>query len=106
MTMVLRLTPRTGGLLGLFAALNGGDLLSTWIDLRAGLREGNPFMSMLLQQHGFAALIAYKLVVIGVVTLITAALWPERPRLVGYTLLVCDFLVFCAIAINVLQFPS
>lgn len=103
--MALRLSPRSGGLLGTFAALNVGDLLSTWLDLHAGLREGNPFMSMLLMQHGFGALIAYKALVIVIVGVITASLWDERPRLVGVTLIACDVLVFCAVAVNVVQFP-
>jgi Domain of unknown function (DUF5658) len=104
--MVIRISPRTSMLLALFAALNIGDLVSTWIDLQAGLREGNPFMNFLLQEHGFGALIAYKILVILLVGVVTALMWQVRPRLVGYTLIACDFLVFCAITINVLQFPS
>lgn len=104
--MVLRFSPRSGGLLGLFTALNAGDLISTWIDLHAGLHEGNPFMSFLLSQHGFGALILYKILVVTLVSVITATLWDERPRLVGYTLLACDLLVFTAVIVNVLQFPS
>ncbi len=103
--MYLSLSPRTLALLGMFAALNIGDLVSTWLDLHAGLREGNPFMSMLLAQHGFGALICYKVLVVSVVGVITALLWNARPRLVGVTLLVCDLLVFAAITINILQFP-
>jgi hypothetical protein len=103
--MVLRLSPRSGGLLALFAAVNTGDLISTWVDLHAGLREGNPFMSMLLTQHGFGALIMYKVLVVALVSVITLLLWPERPRLVSYTLLACNLLVCCAIAVNVVQFP-
>ena len=101
-----RVSLRTVGLIGLFAALNIGDLVSTWIDLRAGLREGNPFMSMLLTQHGFGALIFYKVLVVLIVGAITTSLWSVRPRLVGITLLVCDLLVFAAIAVNVVQFPA
>lgn len=101
-----RISARTALLIGLFAALNIGDLVSTWLDLRAGLREGNPFMSMLLTQHGFGALIFYKVLVVGIVGLITAALWSVKPRLVGVTILVCDLLVFAAITVNVLQFPA
>ncbi len=104
--MLTSVSPRSLTLIGLFAALNGGDLLSTWIDLRAGLREGNPFMSMLLLQHGFGALIFYKVLVVGIVACITVTLWSVRPRLVGLTLLVCDLLVFAAITVNVLQFPT
>lgn len=103
--MFTSVSPRSLILVGMFAALNVGDLLSTWIDLRAGLREGNPFMSMLLTQHGFGALICYKLIVVGLVGAITVALWGVRPRLVGLTLLICDLLVFAAVTINVLQFP-
>lgn len=93
-------------LLGLFATLNGGDLVSTWIDLRAGLREGNPFMSFLLAQHGFAALIFYKILVVGIVGVVMGSLWPVHPRLVGITLVICNVLVFGAVAINVMQFPG
>ncbi len=103
--MALSLSPRSLVLLGMFTALNVGDLVSTWVDLHAGLREGNPFMSMLLAQHGFGALVLYKILVIVVVSIITGALWTTRPRLVGITLLICDLLVFAAVTANVLQFP-
>jgi len=104
--MAWQISPRTGLLLVLFAILNIGDLVSTWIDLHAGLREGNPFMSMLLLQHGFGALIAYKAIVISLVAGITIVMWTLRPRLVGFTLLACDVLVFSAILINVIQIPA
>jgi hypothetical protein len=103
--MAITLSPRSLLLLGMFATLNVGDLVSTWVDLHAGLREGNPFMNMLLAQHGFGALILYKILVVVVVSAITGALWAARPRLVGMTLLVCDLLVFAAVTANVLQFP-
>jgi hypothetical protein len=103
--MLTTVTPRAAALIALFAALNGGDLISTWIDLQAGLREGNPFMSLLLSEHGFGALIVYKLMVVALVGIITIVLWSVRPRLVGVTLGICNLLVFGAVAINVIQFP-
>jgi hypothetical protein len=103
--MLTTVTPRAVALVGIFAALNGGDLISTWVDLNAGLHEGNPFMSLLLSEHGFGALIVYKLMVVALVGVITIVLWSVRPRLVGVTLGICNVLVFGAIAINVLQFP-
>jgi hypothetical protein len=96
----------TRALLVLFAALNIGDLLSTWLDLRAGLHEGNPLMNVLLAQHGFAALILYKVFVIGVVAVVAAAMWRDRPKLVAITLVACNVLVLGAVAINVLQYPG
>ena len=103
--MLTSVTPRAVALIGLFAALNCGDLVSTWLDLHAGLREGNPFMSLLLAQHGFGALIVYKLMVVALVAIITIVLWSVRPRLVGVTLGICNLLVFGAVAVNLLQFP-
>lgn len=101
--MTIRFSLRNALLIAGFALLNIGDLLSTWIDLHSGMREGNPFMSMLLAQHGFGALIAYKAVVVGVVGVVVSALWDSRPRLVGWTLVACDLLVFSAVAVNVMQ---
>jgi hypothetical protein len=98
-------SPRVIILVALFAILNAGDLISTWIDLEAGLQEGNPLMSLLLMRHGFGALILYKTIVVCFVSAITIFLWSARPRLVGLTLLACDVLVFGAIVVNVLQFP-
>ena len=103
--MLSMVTPRAAALITLFAALNGGDLISTWVDLNAGLHEGNPFMSLLLAEHGFGALIVYKLMVVALVGVITIVLWSVRPRLVGVTLGICNVLVLGAVAINVLQFP-
>ncbi len=104
--MALEVSPRGGALIGLFAALNIGDLVSTWVDLHAGLREGNPFMNMLLAQHGFGALIAYKALVVMIVGLVMISLWPARPRLVALTLAICNLLVLVAVAANVLQYPG
>jgi hypothetical protein len=103
--MLTPVTPRAVALIGLFAALNGGDLVSTWLDLHEGLREGNPFMSLLLVQHGFGALIVYKVMVVALVAIITIVLWSVRPRLVQVTLGICNFLVLGAVALNILQFP-
>lgn len=98
-------TVRSATLVAVFAILNAGDLISTWIDLHAGLREGNPLMSSLLQQYGFGALIFYKIFVVALVGGITISLFPIRPRMVSVTLFFCDLLVFAAILINVMQFP-
>lgn len=92
-------------LIALFAALNAGDLLSTWVDLHAGLREGNPFMSILLDQHGFGALIFYKVLVVAIVALVMGTLWDSRPRLVSGTLVLCNVLVLVAVASNIVQYP-
>jgi hypothetical protein len=93
-------------LVALFAILNAGDLMSTLLDLNAGLREGNPFMNLLLQHYGFGALIGYKCVVVALVGAITCFMFPQRPRLVAITMGVCDMLVFSAIVVNVVQFPA
>jgi hypothetical protein len=105
MDVSFAIPPRLIALMGLFAALNVGDLVSTWIDLHAGLHEGNPLMSQLLGSYGFGALIVYKIFVVSLVSGITLVLWSVRPRMVGMTLLACDVLVFGAIAVNVMQFP-
>ncbi len=105
MDVSFAIPPRMVALIGLFATLNIGDLVSTWVDLHAGLHEGNPLMSQLLAGYGFGALIVYKIFVVSLVAGITLILWSVRPRMVGFTLLACDVLVFGAIAINIMQFP-
>ncbi len=105
-TLARHLPPLAIAMLGFFAALNIGDLISTYVDLHAGLREGNPLMNHLLASHGFGALIAYKVVVITLVGVVTANLWRTRPKLVGYTLLACDVLIFAAVTSNIIQFPA
>lgn len=103
--MIAALSSRMGMAIALFATLNIGDLVSTWVDLHAGLHEGNPFMNHLLINHGFGALIAYKVLVVTFVGGVALTLSSVRPRLVVTTLLICDLLVFGAITINVLQYP-
>src|SRR5258707_6999712 len=61
--------PRPGGMpllvwLGIFGLLNGVDILSTWVGLANGMREGNPLMDGLLGNYGFGALIGYKFPVV------------------------------------------
>lgn len=104
--MTFQFTRGSGLLIGIFAALNLGDLISTWVDLGAGLREGNPFMSMLLTRHGFGALIAYKTIVVTVVAIVMGSLWHARPKLVSATMIFCDLLVFVAVAANIIQYPG
>jgi hypothetical protein len=89
--------------IALFCLLNAGDLLSTYLALGIGMREGNPLMSTLLAHFGFAALIVYKLLVVGVVGVGVVALRRFHPRLARITIVVCNALVFLAVSLNVLQ---
>lgn len=91
-------------LLGLFVVLNIGDLVSTYVALGIGMREGNPLMSSLLQHYGFASLIVYKLAVVIVVGGGALLLRRVHPRLAQVTLWVCNALVFTAVFLNVLQY--
>lgn len=90
--------------LGVYIAVNLGDLISTAVGLRAGLREGNPLMRSLLSQFGFAALVAYKVVVIVGVVAGLSLLARRHPRLAAVTLTVCNILVGLAVVLNVVQF--
>lgn len=90
--------------IGLFVLLNIGDLVSTYLALGIGMREGNPLMSSLLQHYGFAALILYKVVVVVIVGGGVLLLRRYHPRLAQITLYVCNALVFLAVFLNVLQF--
>lgn len=91
-------------LIGLFVLLNVGDLLSTYLALGIGMREGNPLMSALLARFGFGALIGYKLMVIAVVGIGVVALRQTHPRLARITIIACDALVLLAVLLNVIQF--
>ena len=91
-------------LLGLFVLLNVGDLISTYVALGIGMREGNPLMSALLRQYGFASLIVYKLAVVVVVGGGVLLLRRFHPRLAHVTIWVCNILVFVAVFLNLLQF--
>ena len=86
-----------------YVLLNVGDLVSTYVGLRAGLREANPLMSGLLAQSGFGALIAYKLAVIVAVVGGAIALIRMHPRAAYLTVHVCNGLVFLAVFLNVAQ---
>jgi hypothetical protein len=91
-------------LLGLFVLLNVGDLVSTYVALGIGMREGNPLMSALLQHYGFASLIVYKVAVVAVVGGGVLLLRRFHPRLAHVTIWVCNVLVFAAVFLNILQF--
>ena len=88
----------------IFVLLNIGDLVSTYVALGVGMREGNPLMSALLARFGFGALIGYKAAVVLVVELGVLLLRHVHPRLAQLTLLVCNCLVFVAVFLNVVQF--
>jgi uncharacterized protein DUF5658 len=90
----------------LFIVLNAADLLSTYLALGIGLREGNPLMSALLARYGFIALIAYKLVVITIVCGGVLLLRRAHPRMAGVTLAACNVVVLAAVALNVVQFQA
>ena len=91
-------------LLVLFALLNAGDLLTTYLGLAHGLNEGNPLMKGLLTHYGFGALIADKLLVITAVTSGSLLLCKLNSRIAHAIALVCDALIFLVVASNVLQF--
>ncbi len=88
----------------LYAAVNLGDLLSTYIGLQHGLHEGNPLMSHLLATYGFGALIAYKLLVVTVVSGGVLVLRNAYPRVARITVVLCNLLVAGAVVLNVVQF--
>ncbi len=99
-----RISPALIAWLVVFVLLNIGDLVSTYLALDIGFHEGNPLMSALLVRYGFSALIVYKLGVVLVVGLGVTLLRRFHPRLALVTLIVCNVLVFAAVALNVLQF--
>jgi hypothetical protein len=90
--------------LALFFLLNIGDLVSTYVALGSGMREGNPLMSALLVRYGFPALIVYKLAVVTLVAVGVVILRRFQPRLATVTIFVCNALVFAAVFLNILQF--
>ncbi len=92
-------------LLGAFAALNAGDLISTWVDLRAGLVEGNPIMHSMLANNGFGALILYKILVVAIVTAASLALGKSRPKMTVITISICNALILTAVVLNIIQYP-
>lgn len=103
-TRIRRSSPTLVLWLGLFVLLNIGDLVSTYVALGIGMREGNPLMSSLLQHYGFASLIVYKVAVVVVVGGGVLLLRRYHPRLAQVTLYVCNALVFLAVFLNVLQY--
>ena len=92
-------------LLGAFAVLNAGDLISTWIDLHAGLVEGNPIMHSMLEYSGFGSLIMYKILVVAIVTIASLALGKSRPKMTMITISICNALILTAVALNIIQYP-
>jgi hypothetical protein len=87
-----------------FAVLNACDLLTTYLDLQAGMREGNPLMQQLLASYGFSALILYKLLMVVVVSIGIAALSRGYPTLSKITLTLCNGLVLIVVISNFVQY--
>ncbi len=90
--------------LGLFALLNAGDLITTFIGLRGGLHEGNPLMGGLLAHFGFGALIAYKALVVVAVALGIVLLRRYHRGIANTTIWVCNALVLVVVILNALQY--
>ncbi|HEX6122302.1 MAG TPA: DUF5658 family protein [Ktedonobacterales bacterium] len=87
-----------------YVALNVADLVSTYIGLHSGLHEGNPLMGSLLREHGFGALIVYKVLVVVAVVAGIHVLRHRHARLAGITLTICNTLVGLAVLLNLLQY--
>jgi hypothetical protein len=90
--------------LGLFAVLNLGDVISTWVGLHSGMREGNPLMSTLLAHYGFAALIVYKLLVVLAVVGGVLLLRSFQLSVARVTITICNVLVLLVVMLNVTQY--
>ncbi len=101
-------SPRAGrylpALVAVFALLNAADLITTFIGLQNGLREGNPLMSALLVKYGFIALVIYKAVVIAAVALGVGMLRAFRVSVANVTIVLCDLLVLLVVFANVAQY--
>lgn len=93
-------------LLALFAVLNIGDIVSTYIGLAGGMREGNPLMSTMLAHYGFGALIVYKAVVIVAVTAGIYVLRAFHTSIATITICICNALVLGVVILNVVQFVA
>lgn len=93
-------------LLALFAVLNIGDLVSTFIGLQGGMREGNPLMNALLTHYGFGALIFYKVLVIVAVTAGIYVLRAFHTKIATLTIWVCNALVLGVVIMNVVQYVA
>lgn len=102
--------PIHGGMLpvlvAVFAVLNAGDLVSTFIGLESGMREGNPLMSALLSNYGFGALILYKMMVIVAVGAGVLFLRFFHRRVAHMTIWVCNLLVLGVVVSNLMQFVA
>jgi hypothetical protein len=90
--------------LGIFILLNLGDVVSTWVGLHSGMREGNPLMSTLLAHYGFAALIIYKLLVVLAVTGGVLLLRSFQLSVARVTITICNVLVLLVVMLNVAQY--
>ena len=90
--------------LGLFALLNAGDLISTYVGLHGGLHEGNPLMDGLLMHFGFSALIVYKVLVVVAVSLGVMMLRRFHRGISSVTIGICNVLVLGVVILNVLQY--
>jgi hypothetical protein len=88
----------------LFALLNVCDLVTTYLDLHAGMREGNPLMQHLLATYGFGALIFYKTLMVLVVSFGITALSRGYPTLSKVTLALCNALVLLVVISNFVQY--
>jgi hypothetical protein len=93
-------------LLALFAVLNIGDIVSTFIGLEGGMREGNPLMSTLLAHYGFGALIMYKVLVIVAVTVGIYVLRAFHTSIATITIWICNALVLGVVIMNVVQYVA
>ncbi|MGZ3636960.1 MAG: DUF5658 family protein [Ktedonobacterales bacterium] len=91
-------------LLALFAVLNIGDIVSTYIGLAGGMREGNPLMSTLLAHYGFGALIMYKALVIVAVAVGIYVLRAFHTSIATITIWICNALVLGVVVMNVVQY--
>lgn len=87
----------------LYALLNVGDLVSTYVGLHVGLSEGNPLMHSLLGITGFGGLIAYKMLVTVVVVLGLNILYRWQPRVAYLTVWLCNGLTLAAVVLNIAQ---
>ncbi|HEY7351024.1 MAG TPA: DUF5658 family protein [Ktedonobacterales bacterium] len=110
--MMLRSAPRqsrrarfsTPFWLAFFAVLNAFDLITTYVDLQAGMREGNPLMRALLDQAGFSALIVYKALMILAVSAGILILSRSYRGLARLALVICNVLVLVVVLSNFIQY--
>jgi hypothetical protein len=91
-------------LVAMFALLNTADLITTFIGIHNGLREGNPLMSALLVKYGFIALVFYKAVVVAAVALGVRMLRTFRVSVANVTIVICDLLVLLVVFANLAQY--